>query len=89
MRVFPNTIRSIPALPLLLFVSGCSRAPMIDVDGSFMPSWMICLLGGIAATGLVQWWLLRNKLQKRVMPAVLFYPSLTVAVACLLWLLFF
>lgn len=54
-----------------------------------MPSWMICLLGGIAVAGLTQWQLLRRKMQRRVTPAVIFYPSIVVATACLLWLLFF
>jgi hypothetical protein len=74
---------------LLLLPCGRSRAPLIDVDGSFMPSWMICLLGGIVAAGFTQWRLQSRKMQQRVMPAVVFYPSMVVATACLLWLLFF
>jgi len=54
-----------------------------------LPSWMFCLLGGLGAAGLVHWQLLQRKLQGRVEPAVVFYPSVAVAVACLLWLLFF
>jgi hypothetical protein len=50
---------------------------------------MFCLLGGLAAAGLVHWQLLQRKLQGRVEPVVVFYPSVAVAVACLLWLLFF
>jgi len=72
-----------------VLVEGCSRAPSIDIAGSFLPSWMFCLLGGLGAAGLVHWQLLQRKLQGRVEPAVVFYPSVAVAVACLLWLLFF
>jgi hypothetical protein len=89
MRTLFNVIRSVSLTAILLLPVGCGRAPLIDVDGSFMPSWMICILGGIAVAGLTYWWLMRTKRQSRVMPAVIFYPSLTVAVACLLWLLFF
>ncbi len=89
MRMLPNMIRSVSIAALLMLPVGCSRAPLIDVDGSFMPSWMICLLGGIAAAGVTQWWLQHKKMQHRVMPAVIFYPSMVVAAACLLWLLFF
>jgi len=77
------------ALPLTVFAAGCSRAPSIDIAGSFLPSWMFCLLGGLGATGLVHWQVLQRKLQGRVQPVVVFYPSVAVAVACLLWLLFF
>jgi hypothetical protein len=74
---------------LTVLVGGCSRAPSIDIAGSFLPSWMFCLLGGLGAAGLVHWQVLRRKLQARVEPVVVFYPSVAVAVACLLWLLFF
>ncbi len=77
------------ALSLTAVVAGCSRAPSIDIAGSFLPSWMFCLLGGLGAAGLVHWQLLQRKLQSRVEPVVVFYPSVAVAVACLLWLLFF
>jgi hypothetical protein len=76
-------------LALTIFVGGCSRAPSVDIAGSFLPSWMFCLLGGLGAAGLVHWQLLQRKLQGRVEPVVVFYPSVAVAVACLLWLLFF
>lgn len=76
-------------LPLTVFVAGCSRAPSIDIAGSFLPSWMFCLLGGLGAVGVVHWQVLQRKLQARVEPVVVFYPSVAVAVACLLWLLFF
>lgn len=88
MRKLVKLIAPVAAASALLLSCGCSRAPLIDVDGSFMPSWMICLLGGILAAGLIQWQLLRRKIQPRVTPVV-FYPSLVVGVACLLWLMFF
>jgi hypothetical protein len=74
---------------LLPMLCGCSRAPLIDVDGSFLPAWMICLTGGIVVAALTKWQLQRRKLQHRVPLAVIFYPSIVVAVSCLLWLLFF
>jgi len=77
------------ALSLTVLVAGCSRAPSVDIAGSFLPSWMFCLLGGLGVAGLVHWQLLRRKLQGLVEPVVVFYPSVAVAVACLLWLLFF
>jgi len=89
MRILANVIRSASITMLLLLPCGCSRAPLIDVDGSFLPAWMICLLGGIVLAGLTKWQLQRRKMQHRISLAVIFYPSIVVAVSCLLWLLFF
>ncbi len=81
--------KALGPLSLTVLVGGCSRAPSIDIAGSFLPSWMFCLLGGLGAAGLVHWQLLKRKLQAKVEPVVVFYPSVAVAVACLLWLVLF
>ena len=69
--------------------SGCSRAPSVDFLGSFFPAWMICVSLGVAASGLTHWLLVRKKMENEIVSPVLFYPSVVVAVACLLWLLMF
>lgn len=74
-----------PALALC----ACSGAPTIDVDGSFLPAWMLCVLAGLAATFLIHWQVTQRRLQERIRPAVVFYPSMAVGIACLLWLLLF
>jgi hypothetical protein len=89
MKMLRRFTKALGGLSLAVLVGGCSRAPSIDLAGSFLPSWMFCLLGGLGAAGLVHWQLLQRKLQGRVQPVVVFYPSVAVAVACLLWLLFF
>lgn len=74
---------------LALPVAGCVRAPAIDVEGSFIPSWMICLgigsLGGVAVYTFVS----RMRAHDKVAPAILFYPGIVVSVACLVWLFMF
>jgi len=87
--MFRQFINALGVFSLTVLAGGCSRAPSIDIAGSFLPSWMFCLLGGLAAAGLVHWQLLRRRLQGRVEPVVVFYPSVAAAVACLLWLMFF
>lgn len=74
---------------LLLIYSGCSRAPSIDVAGSFLPSWMLCLIVAVIITAVLRWQLVRRRLENRIMPIGVFYPSVVVAIACLLWLLIF
>lgn len=73
----------------MLYAEGCSHAPAINVAGSFLPSWMLCLGIGMVVSALTRWQLMRRKLEHRVMPLVIFYPSVVVATACLLWLLLF
>jgi len=81
--------RALAALPLFLLLSGCTRAPIIDMDGSFLPAWMLCALVGVSLTGALHWQLVQRRLQPKVMPVVVFYPSVAVATSCLVWLLFF
>ncbi len=72
-----------------LIVSGCSRAPNIDVIGSFFPVWMLCLAIAIPLTFLARFALVRFQLENHVGPLALFYPSVVVLFTSLLWLIFF
>jgi hypothetical protein len=75
---------------LMLAMSGCSRAPSINILGSFFPSWMLCGLIGIVLTVLVRLWFLRIKLESELIaPLILVYPCLTAFFTFSLWLLFF
>ncbi|WP_420236110.1 YtcA family lipoprotein [Telmatobacter bradus] len=73
----------------LVCCCGCSRAPAVDILGSFFPAWMICVSLAVVASGLTHWLLVRMKVEKEISFPILFYPSLMVAFACLLWLLLF
>jgi hypothetical protein len=69
--------------------SGCSRAPSIEILGTFMPSWIFCIVAAIVVTGLLRWQLARRDLEKHIPALAVFYPSMVVALACLLWLILF
>jgi len=69
--------------------SGCSRAPSIEIIGSFFPAWMFCIIAALIVTGLIRLELVRRGLEKKVSPLIVFYPSLAVAIACLLWIFLF
>jgi hypothetical protein len=75
------------ALPALL--SGCARAPSVDILGSFFPGWMICLTIGVVLTFVVRFILVKIRLETEVGPLALFYPSLLTLLTCLLWLIYF
>lgn len=73
----------------LIAAPGCERSLAVNVDGSFLPSWMLCLTVGSLAGVLVYRLVLRYGLEDRVAPALLFYPSVVIAISCLIWLFFF
>ena len=82
--------RCVRLLPLLLvapLLSGCSRAPSVEVLGSFFPAWLVCFLVSIVLTALVRLALLRLRV-KAALP-LLVYPSLAALFTFVLWLLFF
>jgi hypothetical protein len=77
-------------LPLLLVapsLSSCSRAPSVDVLGSFFPAWLLCFVVAIVVAALVQLALLRFRV--KVALPLLTYPSVAALFTFLLWLIFF
>jgi hypothetical protein len=76
----------VPALaPLLL--TGCGRAPAVDILGSFFPGWLVCLVAAILLTAIGRLVLLRFHLNFDL--PVVAYPSLTAFFTFALWLIFF
>jgi hypothetical protein len=72
-----------------LLVCGCSRAPSVDILGSFFPVWMVCLTIAVFLVFGVRHLLLRFKLEQDVGPLALFYPSAVILLTCLMWLIFY
>ena len=70
--------------PLL---AGCSRAPSVEVLGSFFPAWLVCFIVAIVLTALARLALLQLRV-KAALP-LLVYPSLAALFTFLLWLIFF
>jgi hypothetical protein len=68
-------------------LAGCSRAPAVDILGSFFPAWLVCFVVAIALTALAQQVL--SRLRLKLLYPVLAYPSLTVLFTFLLWIIFF
>ena len=83
-------LRLVRLLPLLLvapLLSGCSRAPSVEVLGSFFPAWLVCFIVAIVLAALARLALLRLRV-KAALP-LLVYPSLAALFTFVLWLLFF
>jgi hypothetical protein len=90
MRLLPN--RMLAQVLLLIgsiSLTGCERAPSIDVLGSFFPAWLLCLVLGILLTAGTRFLLLKINLEGALSPPVAMYASLTALFTFGLWLLFF
>lgn len=85
----PTRKNILPALLPLLLLVGCSRAPAIDVAGSFFPAWMVCLTVAVVLTFVVRAILVRLRLESEVGPLALFYPGLLTLITSLIWLTYF
>lgn len=86
MKKIPVFLVCFTVCPLM---AGCGRAPAINIIGSFLPAWMICLTAGVILAFAARWVLLRFRLETEVGPLALFYPCIVVLMTCLLWLIFF
>jgi hypothetical protein len=82
-------VRVVSASGLGLVCAGCSRAPSVDVIGSFFPVWMVCLAIAVILTFGVRSLLLHYKIEQEVGPLALFYPSAVILLTSLLWLIFY
>jgi hypothetical protein len=82
-----SRVKRLLLLLLCLPLSSCSRAPSVDVLGSFFPAWLVCFVAGIVLAALVRLLLLR--LNRNVPFPILAYPSLAAFFTFMLWLVFF
>jgi len=67
-------------------LGGCSLAPYQNVLGSFFPSWMLCVLAGIAATAIVHKVLVAARLAEVLPVPLLTYLAMTAAFTFGAWL---
>lgn len=85
--LYSRSIRLFRILLVAPLVSGCSRAPSVDVAGSFFPAWLVCFLAGIVLAACIR--LASLRLHMKVAFPVLVYPSLAAFFTFTLWLIFY
>ena len=91
-RNTPCVLRCLPTMAsaaALLSAAGCSRAPTINVLGSFFPAWILCGLIGIVLTVIVRLLFVRWNFEKELTPLLLVYPCLAAFFTFTIWLLFY
>ena len=77
------------ALPLVFALTGCGRSPSFNILGSYFPGWIACMVAGILVTAIVRVILNRLQWEQQVPALPLFYFSIAVLIACLIWLIAF
>jgi hypothetical protein len=78
-----------PLCTAVIACTGCSRAPSVEIIGSFFPAWMFCIMAALVITGLIRLVLVRWELEQKLSPLIVFYPSVAVAISCSLWFILF
>ena len=87
MMAMPRLQRmAIPAI-FTVFLTACD--PMLSIQGSFWPAWIICILAGLMASMVLMWQLVRHRLAPFLGPPLLIVPSLWALCTFVIWLLFY
>lgn len=78
--------------PRLLMVASVLAAgcdPVIEIQGTFFPAWLLCMIVGVVLAVALRPVFLRLGLEPHLGPLPLIYPSLAVLLTLAVWLLFF
>jgi hypothetical protein len=79
----PSPIRFLLSLAL----GGC--APVVNIEGSFFPAWLLALLLGIGLTAALRPLFARTGLEPHMGPLLLVYPSLCLFLTFGIWLVLY
>ena len=82
-----NVILLVSLAPFL--VTGCQRAPAFNIEGSFFPGWLVCVVAGIIFAVCIRGLLSRIGLEREIKPPILIYPCVALSFALTIWLIFF
>ena len=75
------------AVALAFLVAGCD--PIVSIQGSFFPSWIVCMaVGGVLALVSRQLFAVA-RLEPHLGPVLIVYPSLWILLTMLIWLTFY
>lgn len=70
-----------------LALGGCD--PIVDIQGSFFPSWIVCLAAGIALTAVAHRLFVLARVAPHLGPPLLIYPSLSLLLTLTTWLVLY
>jgi len=75
------------AVALVLLAAGCD--PIISIQGSFFPSWIVCMTVGGVLTVVFRQMFSVLRLEPHLGPVLIVYPSLWILLTMLTWLTFY
>ncbi len=84
-----HTVSACLAATLVFALTGCAHSPSFNVLGSYFPGWIACMVASILVTALVRFVLNRLQWEQQVPALPLFYFSIALLIACLIWLIAF
>jgi len=87
MMAMPGLQRTAFSAIFMVFLTACD--PMLSIQGSFWPAWIICILAGLMASMVLMWQLVRHRLAPYLGPPLLIVPSLWALCTFVIWLLFY
>ena len=80
-----------PVAPLvgasLVLAAGCD--PVIEIQGTFFPAWLLCMIVGVALAVALRPLFVRLGIEPYLGPLPLIYTSLAVLLTLATWLVFF
>jgi hypothetical protein len=79
--------RLVALLTLATLMTGCD--PTINLYGTFIPAWLICLAVGTVGTVLLRYVFAALRLEPHLGPLILVYPCLLVLLSDAVWIWFF
>ena len=82
-------IAALATSALVLFGTGCSRVPSLNILGSFFPAWILCGVIGIVLAVAALILFVRLNFERELSPLIVVYPSLAALFTFSIWLLFF
>lgn len=80
---------SVLPLAVVLVAGAASCTPLLDVEGSFFPGWLISLVVGGILTAIAYRLLVTAGLDAYLTPPLLVYPSLALLCTMLAWLVLY
>ena len=82
-----SMVRAATASSVALCAAACD--PIVNIEGSFFPAWMLCIIVGIGLTVALRYVFVLLRLEPHLGPPVLIYPSLGLLLAMVTWLVLY
>jgi hypothetical protein len=77
------------AAGVALVLCGAACNPLVNIEGSFFPAWMLCMILGVGLSAAMRSLFVLLRLEPDLGPPALIYPSLALLLTVLTWLVLY